>query len=124
MNKELCISASSLYKAAVDGGREDRWTCDIIMHRFRQNSKNSLLARLMVFICFLPSPLRATLQVLVAFTPGVISIAATSLTCEGLMWGRRRKGVSPFHCPVSKEANNAFQHRPLMHFRTGQLLHL
>lgn len=119
MNKELCISTPTLHKDAVDGGSGDRRTCEIIMSRFHQNSKNSILGHLMVFVCSLSSHFRAALQVLVAFTPAVIGVAATSLTCEGLMWGRKHKGINPFHCPISMEPNNAFQHCFLMHFKTS-----
>lgn len=77
------------------------WLCKIIMSRFHQNTKNYLI----VFIRFLSSPLRVALQVLVALTPAVIRVAATSLTCEGLLWGRTHKTLS---LPHLQELNNAF----------------
>lgn len=78
----------------------------------------------MVFVCFLSSPLRVALQVLVASTPCITRIAATSVTREGFMWVRRHKGISPFLCPISKEPNNAFQHWLLVHFKISQPFHL
>lgn len=48
----------------------------------------------MVFTCFLSSPLRVALPVLVTLPPAVTRVAATSVICEGLLWGRRHKTLS------------------------------